>query len=165
MEFFVEEYVNESNSQCKSGWQNYIKYNSVPTNNSLESFNRIIKEVQTHYTQLPINDYLNCLREEITRKSEESSSLLNFPKIPMISNPISVFAKLLTEKFDDYFLEHESEFYIKNKFLNYTLYNPKRVTLKKNVIELSNKLESNHEESIEKFYAFYSKPEIREINF
>jgi len=91
--------------------------------------------------------------------------MLNFPKIPMISNPTSVFGKLLTEKFNDYFLEHESEFYIKDKFLNYTLYNPKRGALKKNVIELSNKLESNHEESIEKFYAFYSKPEIREANF
>lgn len=162
--YFINEYVNESNSQCKSGWQNYIKYNSVPTNNSLEAFNKIIKEVQTNYIQLPISDYLKCLSEEATRRSIESAKIINFPKTPMISHSISVFAKLLVEKFESYFTEIDSTFYITDKFLNYTLYNKKRGTLKKTVMELGNKLESNHDESIEKFYSFYLKPQLREID-
>ena len=162
--YFTENYINETSLECRSGWQNYIKFNSVSSNNALEAFNKIIKDVQTHYTRLKLQDYLDSICNEITRRSIESSKTINFPKTPFIPMQIMTFGKLLAEKFHEYFLVQDSVFYIKDKYLSYTLYNPKRGMLKKHVKDLARKLESKHEESIASFYAYYSKPETHDIS-
>jgi len=126
---------------------------------------KIIKDVQTHYTRLKLQDYLDSICNEITRRSIKSSKTINFPKTPFIQIQIMTFGKLLAEKFHEYlFLVQDSVFYIKDKYLSYTLYNPKRGTLKKNVKDLPRKLESKHEGSIASFYTYYSKPETHVIS-
>jgi len=160
----MENYINESSSECRNGWQNYIKFNSVPNNNALEAFNKIIKDVQTHYTKLKLEEYLTTICNEVIRRSIESSKTINFPKSPVIPNQIMTFGKLLAENFDTFFLEQDSAFFIKDKYLSYTLYNPKRGTIKKNVQELASKLEHKHDESLNSFYNYYSKPDVNDIN-
>ena len=81
-DYFYANYLNQSTSQCRSGWQNYIQENSVTTNNSLEAFNRVMKEVMTKYTQLPITNYLESLCEEVKGRSLEATIVVNFPMTP-----------------------------------------------------------------------------------
>ena len=117
-EYFMNNYVNESSSQAKIGWQSFVKLNSVSTNNSLEAFNKVIKQVQTHFTKLPIEQYLDCLADEIGRRSLQSSEIINFPTSPTIIPEVITFANVLSKRFDDLTLEHDNCYFIKDKTLS-----------------------------------------------
>ena len=161
--YFNSTYIDESNADCLSGWQNYIKSNYPTTNNSLEAFNRVMKDVVSHHTKLPIEKYVENMSVEIKRRSTESAEIINFPKIPKIFPAITIFGITLADKHNNYFKKINNCYYIMDRYLTFSMYNPKRGTIKKQVKELSSKISGKHDESINKFYSYFNQPSDRDI--
>ena len=107
-EYFNDVYLDPNSSQCRSGWQNYIQENTVSTNNSIEAFNKVMKDVITHSKSLPMSEYLESLCNEVKRRSIESATLINFPTSPQMFPPILTFAFALVGRFDDFFHQGRS---------------------------------------------------------
>ena len=161
--YFFENYVDVTKTTCLTGWQNYIKSHYPSTNNSLESFNRIMKEVMTEYHLLPFNDYVSAVFEELKRKSKEDGAILQFPQIPKIDKPIILLAQHLSEEFDDYFEMHNEKYFIKDRLVVSSICNKKTAKVKHKIKELSIKVGKKEPEAITKFLSFYSKPRARDI--
>lgn len=162
--YFMETWVDENQSSCITGWQFYLKKAYVSTNNSLESFNRVIKAVRTQYSQLPFDKYTEIIIEEIKSRSLVSGKKISFPTRPTIYPGLINFACCLVERFENYFVKHNQHYYVKDKFLISSLYNKKTKRFKVVVKALCKKLEKKNEEAIRKFYEYYSKPTERDVN-
>ena len=93
-DYFWNNYVDESSLDCRNGWQNFLKSNCVTTNNSLEAFNRIMKEVVSHYTKLPIETYLEKLCDEVKRRSVESFFFFSITGIGRKSTKGGILVKI-----------------------------------------------------------------------
>jgi len=161
--YFFENYIDATKSDCYTGWQNCYRKTGPRTNNSLEAFNRIIKEVMTDYKKLPFNSFVESVLEELTRRSEESASLFHFPKMPLIPGPLLVLAQFLSTNFESCFEEFEENYFIKDRFISCSIYNTATGKIKQKISQLSSKIKNEDSSSKEKFLAFYQKPSIRSI--
>ena len=162
-EYFWENYLNITNPHCLSGWQNFIKGTQPGTNNAIEGLNRAIKEFVTDHRKLEFGKYVQALCDELKEKSQEDASIANFPKLPIINICIARFALQLFDNFSEFFLIYEGRYFIKDKFVNYSLYNKKTGKVKKEVNQTASKLRNENEETLAKFNSYYSKPSIAEV--
>ena len=133
------------------------------TNNSLEAFNRVIKQVMTDYRKLPFGEYSQAIFEELKRRSEESSSIMQFPKTPFIPRHLILLAQSLSENFNLYFQLYQGEYFIKDRYAVCTIFNPKTSKLKQKIRDLAVKVEKKEPEFTKRFLDFYTKPSLRSI--
>ena len=161
--YFSDNYVDLSKSDCYTGWQNCMKEYGPATNNSLEAFNRIIKEIMTDYKKLKFKDYVEAVFMELKRRSEESGAILQFPKLPIISNELLILAQFLSQRFDEYFETFDGNFFLKDKYPLCSIYNKKTGKFKQKLRTLALKVKENESEYGKKFLDFYKKPSANEI--
>ena len=162
-DYFWKTYLDLNNENCLSGWQNFIKGVQPGTNNALEGTNHAIKEDVVENKKLEFGFYLESLCEDLSVRSETSGKLACFPKTPPISSAVLRFARKLCENFEEYFLYHEGKYYIKDKIINYSLYNSNTGKTKKNLNSLGSKISKGIEEATTHFLSYYSKPTLNEI--
>jgi len=163
-EYFWKTYLDPNNSNSLSGWQNFIKQSQPGTNNALEGLNHALKDFVTEHQSLAFGPYVAALCKELADRSAASSLIANFPQKPTISISISRFAVRLHDKFQRYFLFHNNNYYIKERFVNSSLYNKKSGKIKKEISALAIKIYKNKEEALTRFYGYYTKPSVSEIN-
>jgi len=162
-DYFWKNYLDQNNSCCLSGWQNFIKLTQPGTNNAVEGINGSLKQNLTKYEKIEFGKYLELISEELIERSEQSAKIASFTNSPFIPITISRFALKISEKFQDYFLLFNDKYYIKDKLLNYSLYNRKSGAIKKEINLIASKVNNNDEETINKFLHFYSKPSIEDV--
>ena len=162
-EYFWKTYLDLNNTNCLFGWQNFIKGTQPGTNNALEGINHAIKRDVTENKRLQFGPYLESLLEDLAERSEVSGKIACFPKTPNIPPAILKFSSKLCERFEDYFLDFEGSYYIKDRFISYSLYNTKTGKIKKDINRLASKVDRDNEESIASFFSYYSKPTIVEV--
>ena len=162
--YFISVYVDETNAACLSGWQNFHQNSMAGTNNSLEGFNCIMKEVIIDHSVLNMTDYTNSLMNELKRNSIDTSTNFQFQiKITIPKNMIFL-GKILAENFDDFFFkENDFIFYIKEKYAIASMINPKTGKIKEKVNQLFRDINCNKEYAKETFLSFYRKPDKKEV--
>jgi len=161
--YFFENYIDVTKSDCYTGWQNFMRKTGPRTNNSNEAFNRVMKEVMTDYRKLPFEDFTQSVLDELRRRSQESCALLQFPTSPLISETLLTLSQCLANSFDSYFIEYEGNYFVKDKFIVCSIYNPDTGKVKQKIKKLASKIKNENEEARESFLEFYKKPSIRSI--
>ena len=154
---FQEEYFELSE---KSGWQCYFT-NSVPkTNNSLESFNRTIKD---HFTERKAHDfvsYYNIMTELIMKKSKEAP--VNFPKCPNVPKHFYTLGTILAANFDTLYVMLDGQYFIKDRSINFSFLNKDKKDIIQKIKKQMNKILSD--EQIKKsFLDYFQKPSSDDI--
>ena len=135
--YFFDNYLDITKLQCYSGWQNCMREVGPTTNNSLEAFNKVIKDVMSEHRKLPFGEYATRLFEELKRRSEESALVLQFPKKTIVPNQVLILSKTLSDNFDDYFEVFEGDYFIKDHFPICSIFNPKTGKLKQKISKLA----------------------------
>ena len=162
-EYFWKTYLDFSNNNCLSGWQNWVKGTQPGTNNALEGINHSIKRDVTENKKLKFGEYLESLVEDLVEKSEVSGKIPSFPKTPIIPLAILKLSYKLNENFEEYFLQFEGKYYVKDKFISYSFYGTNTGKIKKEINRLATKVSRENEEAVNKFLSYYSKPTIIEV--
>ena len=162
-EYFWKYYLDQSNLTCLFGWQNFIKLTHPGTNNAVEGINRSLKENINKYEKLEFGKYLELICEELVEMSEASGNIISFPNSPVIPQAIIRFAIKLSETFNNNFEIHKNKFYIKDKLVNYSLYNRRSGAIKKETNQKASKVNNNDDETVKNFLSYYSKPNLNQI--
>lgn len=140
-----------------------LKKAYVSTNNSLEGFNRIIKEVRTEHYKLPFEEYIRVMFEEVKHRSREGAQIVSFPTKPPIAPILITLASCLSTNFGAYFVKQGQNYYIQDKYVLGSMYNKKKKTLKVKIKVLGKKIENNEVEAITDFLKYYSKPTLSDV--
>jgi len=74
-----------------------------------------------------------------------------------------LWAKLLVAKFNELFEHKNNDYFVQAKIFLTTAYNSKRGKVKVSVVNFARKLDNNDESSMTKFYEYYKKPRMQDI--
>ena len=94
------------------------------------------------------------IQMELKRRSEESGAILQFPKLPIISNELLILAQFLSQRFDEYFETFDGNFFLKDKYPLCSIYNKKTGKFKQKLRTLALKVKENESEYGKKFLDF-----------
>jgi len=76
---------------------------------------------------------------------------------------IVIMAKLLVAKFNELFEHKNNDYFVQAKNFLTTAYNRKRGKVEVSVVNFARKLDNNDESSMTKFYEYYKKPRMQDI--